>query len=100
MPIRSKIEAQLAGWIFTNATPAEVVTTSSTQRSSHIKPAQFTAEKYQNVAGKTRQRVEETAETEAKLVERISAYEDFQANVGAQPRITFKTIDEAMQEEE
>ena len=99
MPIRSKIEAQLAGWIFTNAAPAEVVTTSSTQGSSRIKPAQFTAEKYQSVPGKTSQRVEETAESEEQLVKQISAYEDFRVSVGAAPKVKFQTIAEAMNKE-
>ena len=99
MPIRNKIEAQLAGWVFTHASPAEVVTTSSTQGSSHIKPAQFTAERYVNVPGKTSQRVEENGETEAQLLQRISAYEDFQVSVGAQPKVNFQTIAEAMGKE-
>jgi hypothetical protein len=66
----SRAEAEARGWVFVHEQPKQVVNTSGTQGEQRIIPPSLRAERYVNGV-----LINESAESEGKLLERIALYE-------------------------
>jgi hypothetical protein len=71
----SREEAEAAGWVFVHDSPEQVETTSATQSEQRITPASLRAEKSLLRPGRLTALVNESAETEELLLERIELFE-------------------------